>query len=78
MVRKEGEVAFRDTPAFVFTNGSLSENIEVPEELEGRPGIVEETKLLEKVTGRKAFLWLKGDSPDLLRVSACIWADPTS
>ena len=69
MVRKEGEVAFRDMPAFVFTNGSLSENIEVPEELEGRTGIVEETKL-EKVTGRKAFLWLKGDSPDLLRDSA--------
>lgn len=56
MVRKEGEVAFRNTPAFVFTNGSLSENIEVPEELEGRTGIVEETKSLEKVTGRKAFL----------------------
>lgn len=55
MVRKE-EVAFRDTPGFVFTNGSLAENIEVPEELEGRTGIVEETKLLEKVTGRKAFL----------------------
>lgn len=56
MVRKEGEVAFRNTPAFVFTNGSLSENIAVPEELEGRTGIVEETKSLEKVTGRKAFL----------------------
>ena len=56
MVRKQGKVAFRDTRAFVFTNGSLSENIQVPEELEGRTGTVEETKLLEKVTGRKAFL----------------------
>lgn len=71
--RKEGEVAFRDTPAFVFKNGGASENIEVPEEVEGRRGIVEEAKLLE-VIGRDAFFRLKGDSLDFLRGSACLWA----
>ena len=74
VVGKEGEVGFRDMPAFVFKNGGVSENIEVPEEIEGRRGIVEETKLLEKVIGRDAFLRLKGDSPDFLRGSACLWA----
>lgn len=44
MVGQEGEVARRGSPASVFKNPSLSESIEVPEEVEERIGIVEETK----------------------------------
>lgn len=40
----EGEAACRNSPSFVSKNESLSENIEVPGEVEERRGIVEETK----------------------------------
>ena len=56
MVRREEEVACRDSPNFVFKNRSPSENIEVREKVEERRGMVDKTKRLEKARGREAFL----------------------
>lgn len=55
MVGEEWGRAGRDSLAFDFTDRRLSEDIEVPEEVEERRGIVEETKWLEKARGRVAF-----------------------